>query len=35
MARLAVSDKKAGDEKFLKFFPLIKRESTDSRNYTN
>ncbi len=33
MARLAVSDKKAEDEKFLKFFPLIKRESTDNRNF--
>lgn len=33
MARLAVSDKKVGDERFLKFFPLIKRESTDNRNF--
>src|SRR3989338_9922980 len=33
MARLAVSDKEAEDEKFLKFFPLIKRESTDNRNF--
>ena len=33
MARLAVSDKKAADEKFINFLPYIKRESTDSRNY--
>jgi 3-methyladenine DNA glycosylase AlkD len=33
MARLAVSDKKAGDSKFLPFLPIIKRESTDDRNY--
>jgi 3-methyladenine DNA glycosylase AlkD len=33
MARLAVSDKKAKDEKFLEFLPIIKRESGDSRNY--
>jgi 3-methyladenine DNA glycosylase AlkD len=33
MARLAVSDKKATDEKFISFLPYIKRESTDSRNY--
>ena len=33
MARLAVSDKEAEDERFLKFFPLIKRESTDNRNF--
>jgi 3-methyladenine DNA glycosylase AlkD len=33
MAVLAVHDKKAGDEKFLKFFPIIKRESTDERNF--
>jgi len=32
MARLAVSDKKAPDEKFAPFFPLILRESTDERN---
>jgi len=32
MARLAVSDKKAVDEKFEPFFPLIKREATDERN---
>jgi len=33
MARLAVSDKKAADEKFIKFFPIIKREATDGRNF--
>jgi 3-methyladenine DNA glycosylase AlkD len=33
MAMLAVRDKKAGDEKFVEFFPYIKKESTDSRNY--
>jgi len=33
MARLAVSDKKAPDEKFTSFFPYIKKESTDGRNY--
>lgn len=33
MARLAVQDKKAEDEKFEKFLPLIKRESNDERNY--
>lgn len=33
MARTAVSDKKASDDKFSVFFPLIKRESGDSRNY--
>jgi 3-methyladenine DNA glycosylase AlkD len=33
MARLAVSDKKADDDKFEKFFPIIKREATDDRNY--
>lgn len=33
MARLAVSDKKAADEKFISFLPYIKRESADSRNY--
>lgn len=32
MATLAVHDKKAKDEVFLKFLPLIKRESTDDRN---
>jgi len=33
MARLAVSDKKADDEKFIKFFPLIRRGVTDERNF--
>ena len=33
MARLAVSDKKMNDKTFLKFFPLIKKESVDERNY--
>ena len=32
MAVLAVHDKKATDEEFLKFLPIIKRESTDDRN---
>ena len=33
MARLAVSDKKADDDKFEKFFAIIKKEVTDDRNY--
>lgn len=33
MARLAVSDKKAEDERFMKFFSAIKRESIDNRNF--
>jgi 3-methyladenine DNA glycosylase AlkD len=33
MARLAVSDKKADDDKFEKFLPVIKREAIDERNY--
>lgn len=33
MARLAVSDKKAKDEKFKEFLPIIKREAADSRNF--
>jgi len=33
MARLAVSDKKASDEMFENFLPIIKRESTDDRNF--
>jgi 3-methyladenine DNA glycosylase AlkD len=33
MARLAVSDKKAADEMFVQFFPQIKKESTDNRNF--
>ena len=33
MARLAVSDKSAKDEMFLKFLPIIEREATDNRNF--
>lgn len=33
MATLSVHDKKAGDEAFIKFLPIIKREATDSRNF--
>ncbi len=33
IAVLAVHDKKALDEKFEQFFPLIIKESTDNRNY--
>ncbi len=33
MAALAVHDKSAGDEKFLKFLPIIKREVVDDRNF--
>jgi len=33
IAGLAVHDKKAGDKNFLKFFPIIKKESIDERNY--
>jgi len=33
MARLAVSDKKAADEEFVRFLPMIKRGSADSRNF--
>ena len=33
MACLAWHDKKASDNKFIKFFPDIKRGSTDDRNY--
>jgi 3-methyladenine DNA glycosylase AlkD len=33
MARLAVSDKKAPDEKFIQFFPLLKDGAYDGRNY--
>ncbi len=33
MAGLAVHDKKAADEEFLKFFPAIERGSTDPRNF--
>jgi len=33
MAALAVHDKKAVDEQFLEFLPIIKRESADGRNF--
>lgn len=33
MAALAVHDKKAEDNQFLRFLPIIKRESTDERNF--
>jgi len=33
MAVLAVHDKAAGDAKFLKFLPAIKRQSRDERNF--
>jgi 3-methyladenine DNA glycosylase AlkD len=33
MACLAVSDKAAPDQTFLRFLPLIKREASDERNY--
>ena len=33
MACLAVHDKEAADSDFKQFFPIIKRESTDGRNY--
>ncbi len=33
MACLAVKDKKAEDEKFERFFPIIKKESIDDRNF--
>lgn len=33
MAWLAVHDKKAGDEQFESFLPIILRESTDGRNF--
>ncbi|HUU26818.1 MAG TPA: DNA alkylation repair protein, partial [archaeon] len=33
MAWLAVQDKKAADEKFMKLLPIIWRESTDERNF--
>lgn len=33
MARLAVSDKRATDDKFTAFFPLIEQEAGDPRNY--
>ena len=33
MACAAVHDKKADDNQFEKFLPIIKREATDNRNY--
>jgi len=33
MAALAVHDKDASDNKFLKFLPIIKREALDERNF--
>jgi len=33
MAGLAFKDKNASDEQFEKFFPILKRESTDNRNF--
>ena len=33
MAALAVHDKAASDDAFIKFLPIIKRESTDERNF--
>ena len=33
IAVLAVHDKDAPDDQFLNFFPLIKQEATDNRNY--
>src|SRR5574341_896414 len=33
MAALAVHDKRAGDEKFLEFLPMIKKEAIDDRNF--
>jgi len=33
MACLAVHDKQAGDKAFERFFPIIKREARDGRNY--
>lgn len=33
MARLAVSDKKAADELFISFFPMIKEGALDKRNF--
>ncbi|MBM4162432.1 MAG: DNA alkylation repair protein [Ignavibacteria bacterium] len=33
MATLAVHDKRAGDEKFLRFLPLIVQGANDDRNY--
>ena len=33
MATLSVHDKKASDDKFIHFFTLIKKHSTDERNF--
>jgi 3-methyladenine DNA glycosylase AlkD len=33
MTQLAVHDKKAADSQFEQFFPIIKREATDERNF--
>ncbi len=33
LTTLAVHDKKAPDERFLEFLPLVKREATDPRNF--
>jgi 3-methyladenine DNA glycosylase AlkD len=33
MATLAVHDKEAVNQKFIKFLPIIKREATDERNF--
>ncbi len=33
MAKLAVHDKKADNDKFAQFFPIIKREARDERNF--
>lgn len=33
MAEFAVHNKKAGDEVFLQFFPIIEREARDDRNF--
>lgn len=33
MARLAVSDKKADNKEFVRFLSIIKRESSDNRNF--
>ncbi|HRY63394.1 MAG TPA: DNA alkylation repair protein [Patescibacteria group bacterium] len=33
MATLAVHDKQVGDKSFLKFFPYLRKEATDPRNF--
>ena len=33
MAQLAVHDKRASDDRFRQFFPIIEREATDPRNF--